>query len=156
MENAGEIVMYQMADGKTSIHVTLENETVWLSQAQIIELFQSSKANISEHIKAIYNSGELEQVATVRKFRTVRKEGKRLINRDLLCYNLDVVISIGYRVNSIRGTQFRIWANQVLKDYLKKGYAIDRKRFEEQSQQLEELKQTVKLLENVTNNHTLT
>jgi prophage maintenance system killer protein len=156
MENVGEIVMYQMADGKTSINVTLENETVWLSQAQIVELFQSSKANISEHIKAIYNSGELEQTATVRNFRTVRKEGNRLINRDLWFYNLDLIISIGFRVNSLRGTQFRIWANQILKDYLKKGYAIDRKRFEEQSQQLEELKQTVKLLGNVTNNHTLT
>lgn len=156
MENVGEIVMYQMADGKTSINVTLENETVWLSQAQIVELFQSSKANISEHIKAIYNSGELEHTATVRNFRTVQKEGKRLINRDLWFYNLDVIISIGYRVNSVRGTQFRIWANQILKDYLKKGYAIDRKRFEEQSQQLEELKQTVRLLENVTGNHELT
>ena len=156
MEATGEIVMYQMPNGKTSIDVKLENETIWLSQAQIVELFQSSRANISEHIKAIYKSGELKKRATVRNFRTVQKEGNRLIDRDLWYYNLDVIISIGYRINSKRGTQFRIWANKVLKDYLVKGYAVNEQRLKEQSRQLEELKQTVKLLGNVVDNHELT
>ena len=145
----GEIIIYQAPDGQTSIDVKLEEETVWLNQAQIVDLFQSSKANVSEHIKHIYQSGELEHIGTVRKFRTVRQEGKRNVNRDLEYYNLDMIISIGYRVNSIRGTQFRVWANKVLKDYLTKGFAINEKWVQEQGRQLEELKQTVKLLGNV-------
>lgn len=150
MENKGEIVIYQTESGQPEIEVRLEDQTIWLTQNQIVELFQSSKANISEHIKSIYKSGELLQKATVRNFRTVRKEGSRQVTRDLEHYNLDMVISIGYRVNSIRGTQFRIWANTVLKDYLVKGYAVNEKRLQEQSRQLDELKKTVKLLENVT------
>ena len=155
MENKGEIIIYQTQDGKTLIDVRLEEDTIWLTQVQIVELFQSSKANISEHIKNIYSSGELGEGATVRNFRTVQKEGNRLINRDIAHYNLDMVISIGYRVNSLRGTQFRIWANSVLKEYLTRGYAVDRKKLQEQSQQLEDLKQTVKLLGNVIGNHEL-
>jgi len=155
MENKGEIVIYQLESGLPEIEVRLEDQTIWLTQNQIVELFQSSKANISEHIKSIYKSGELQQQATVRKFRTVRQEGNRQITRHLEHYNLDMIISIGYRVNSIRGTQFRIWANQVLKEYLSKGYAIDQKKFREQSRQLEELKQTVKLLGNVAGNKDL-
>lgn len=150
MENKGEIVIYQTESGQPEIEVRLEDQTIWLTQNQIVELFQSSKANISEHIKSIYKSGELQQKATVRNFRTVRVEGRRQVTRDLEHYNLDMVISIGYRVNSIRGTQFRIWANTVLKDYLVKGYAVNEKRLQEQSRQLEELKHTVKLLGNVT------
>jgi prophage maintenance system killer protein len=148
MENT-KILIYKAPDGQTGVDVRLDEDTVWLTQGQIINLFQSSKANISEHIKHIFKSGELHAEATVRKFRTVRKEGKRIINRDLEHYNLDMIISIGYRVNSIKGTQFRIWANNVLKDYLTKGYAIDKKHFQEQSRQLDELKQAVKLLGNV-------
>lgn len=148
--------MYQTADGRMSIDVKLENETVWLSQAQIVELFGSSKANISEHIMAIYKSRELKKKATVRNFRTVQKEGNRLVNRSLECYSLDMIVSIGYRVNSKRGTQFRIWANKVLKDYLVKGYTVNEQRLREQSRQLEELKQTVRLLANVVDNHELT
>ncbi len=149
MKETGDIIFYESGSGDGRIEVKLEDETVWLSQTQIVELFQSSKANISEHIKHIFKSGELEPGGTVRKFRTVQEEGKRLINRDLDHYSLDMIISIGYRVNSIRGTQFRIWANKILKDYLTKGYAIDHKKFKEQSRQLDELKQTVKLLGNV-------
>jgi prophage maintenance system killer protein len=149
MKEKGEIIFYQSESGSAQIEVKLEDETVWLTQSQIVELFQSSKANISEHIKHVFKSGELAEDLTVRKFRTVRQEGKRLVNRDLEHYSLDMIISIGYRVNSIRGTQFRIWASKVLKDYLTKGYAIDRKRFLEQSRQLDELKQAVKLLGNV-------
>ncbi|MBV8253262.1 MAG: virulence protein RhuM/Fic/DOC family protein [Chitinophaga sp.] len=144
-----QILIYQDAEGGVSIDVKLEEETIWLSMAQIVELFNSSKSNINDHIRNIYKSNELERKATVRNFQTVRNEGKRAITRELEHYNLDMIISIGYRVNSIRGTQFRVWANTVIKDYLIKGYAINKKRFQEQSAQLDELKQTVKLLGNV-------
>jgi hypothetical protein len=120
-----EFVLYQPDDSATKFEVRLENDTIWLTQAQIVQLFESSKANISEHIKHIYQSKELVEHATVRNFRTVRKEGNRTIARELIHYNLDMIISIGYRVNSLRGTQFRIWATNVLKDYLLKGYAVN-------------------------------
>lgn len=155
MKEKGEVIFYQAESGGIQIEVKLEDETVWLTQPQIVELFNSSKANISEHIKHIFGSGELQPDATVRKFRMVRQEGNRLINIDLEYYSLDVILSVGYRVNSIRGTQFRIWANKTLKDYLTKGYAIDQRRFKYQSQQLEELKQTVKLLGNVVGSNEL-
>lgn len=148
MEN-NQIVIYQTADGETSIDVTIDQETIWLTQSQIVDLFQSSKANISEHIKHIFNSNELNPEATVRKIRTVRKEGKRNISRELEHYNLDMIISVGYRVNSLRGTQFRIWANKILKEYLTQGYSLNEKRLQEKSQQFEALKQTVRLMGNV-------
>lgn len=134
MENQGEIILYQ-PDGAVKLEVRLENETVWLTQAQLVELFQSSKANISEHIKNIYEQGELEENSTVRDFRTVRQEGKRQVVRNISYYNLDAIISIGFRVNSKRGILFRQWANKVLKDYLLKGYSINRR--------ISELEQTV-------------
>lgn len=120
MEN--EIIIYQTQDGQTKIDVRLENETVWLSQSQIVELFQSSKANISEHISHIFEEGELDENSVVRKFRTTAQDGKYY---DVKHFNLDVIISVGYRVKSIRGTQFRIWATQVLKEYLRKGFALN-------------------------------
>lgn len=126
MENQGEIILYQ-PDSEVKLEVRLEEETVWLTQAQIVELFQSSKANISEHIKNIYEQEELEESATVRDFRTVRQEGKRQVVRNLTYYNLDAIISIGFRVNSKRGIQFRQWANKVLKEILLKGYSINRR-----------------------------
>ena len=126
MENQGEIILYQ-PDNEVKLEVRIEDETVWLTQAQIVELFQSSKANISEHIKNIYEQEELEESATVRNFRTVRQEGKRQIVRNLTYYNLDAIISIGFRVNSKRGIQFRQWANKVLKEYLLKGYSVNRR-----------------------------
>lgn len=126
MENQGEIILYQ-PDSEVKLEVRLEEETVWLTQAQIVELFQSSKANISEHIKNIYEQEELEESATVRDFRTVRQEGKRQVVRSLTYYNLDAIISIGFRVNSKRGIQFRQWANKVLKEFLLKGYSINRR-----------------------------
>ncbi|RXK83788.1 RhuM family protein [Filimonas effusa] len=147
MEN-GNIAIYQSPDGQT-IDVVLENDTIWLTQAQIIELFGSSKANISEHIKNIFIFNELEKNLTVRKIRTVRQEGKRKVVREIEHYNLDMIISIGYRVNSKRGTQFRIWANKILKDYLIEGYALNEKRLKEKTQQLDALKQTVRLLSNM-------
>ena len=130
----GEIILYQ-PDEAVKLEVRLEDETVWLTQAQLVELFQSSKANISEHIKNIYEQGELEDNSTVRDFRTVRQEGKRQVVRNISYYNLDAIISIGFRVNSKRGILFRQWANKVLKDYLLKGYSINRR--------LSELEQTV-------------
>ena len=132
----GEIILYQ-PDETVKLDVRIEDETVWLTQAQIVELFQSSKANISEHIKNIYEQEELEESSTVRDFRTVRQEGKRQVVRNLTYYNLDAIISIGFRVNSKRGIQFRQWANKVLKEYLLKGYSINRR--------LSELEKTVAL-----------
>lgn len=150
MENKTEIIIYKAKDGSTGINVQLQEETVWLTQAQIVELFQSSKANISEHIKRIFQSGELKQASTVRKFRTVRKEGKREINRELEYFNLDMIISVGYRVNSKRGTQFRIWANKILKDYLIEGYVLNERRLKEQAQQkFLELQRTIKMIQSV-------
>ena len=127
--STGEIILYQNQDGNIKIDVRLEDETVWLSQAQLCELFQKSKATISEHIKNVFEEGELEQVATVRNFRTVRLEGAREVARDLEYYNLDVIISIGYRVKSLQGTQFRIWATQRLKEYIIKGFVLNDDRF---------------------------
>ena len=119
----GEVVLYQ-PDETIRMEVRLEGETVWLTQAQIIELFQSSKANISEHIANLYEQGELVYGATVRNFRTVQKEGGRMVNRELTYYNLDVIISVGFRVNAKRGIRFRQWANGVIRNYLLRGYAI--------------------------------
>ena len=115
MEQQGEIILYQ-PDESVRMEVRIEDETVWLTQAQIVELFQSSKANISEHLKNIYKSEELIQSSTVRNFRTVRQEGNRQITRNLEYYNLDVIISVGYRVNTKRGIQFRQWANSQAHD----------------------------------------
>ncbi|MDE6384200.1 MAG: virulence RhuM family protein [Paramuribaculum sp.] len=119
-----EIVLYQ-PDHTLALDVRVEDESVWLTQAQIVELFNSSKANISEHLKRIFESGELDKEATVRKFRTVRQEGNRSVTRILEFFNLDVIISVGYRVNTIRGIRFRQWANNVLKEYLLRGYSVN-------------------------------
>ncbi len=118
----------QTEDGRTKIEVKLEDETVWLTQAQMIELFQSSKPNISEHIKHIFEEGELREEAVVRKFRTTAADGKKY---NTTFYNLDVIISVGYRVRSHRGTQFRIWATQKLKEYIIKGFVLDDERLKE-------------------------
>ncbi|MDO9493973.1 MAG: virulence RhuM family protein [Acetobacterium sp.] len=120
--NQSEILIYQTDDGQTKIEVTMDGNTVWLSQAQMIELFQSSKSNISEHIKHIFEEGELEESSVVRKFRTTGSDGKTY---NVNFYNLDVIISVGYRVKSHRGTQFRIWATQRLKEYIIKGFAMN-------------------------------
>ena len=121
-----EIIIYQ-PDEELSLDVRVEDETVWLTQSQIVELFESSKANISEHLKHIFDSGELSKEATVRKFRTVRQEGNRNVTRNIDFFNLDVIISVGYRVNTVRGIQFRQWANKVLKEYLLRGYAVNQR-----------------------------
>lgn len=124
----GEIIIYQTNDGKTKINVRFEDETVWLTQAQLVELYQSSKANISEHIKHIFEEGELEKEGTVRNFRTVQNEGLRQVERIVAHYNLDMIISLGYRVKSIIATQFRRWATERLKEYIIKGFTMDDER----------------------------
>ena len=134
-----KIVIYQTEDGKTQLDVKWENETVWLTQAQLVQLFDSSKANVSEHIKHIYEDGELAADSTVRKFRTVQTEGKRQVGRNVTYYNLDLIISLGYRVNTKRGIQFRQWATSVLRDYLIKGYAINQRIREENYRQMIQL-----------------
>mgnify|MGYP004511793153 FL=1 len=123
MEN--EIIIYQTQDGQTKIDVRLENETVWLTQNQMAELFQTTKQNVSSHIKNIFEEGELSENSTVKDYLTVQQEGNRKVSRNVSHYNLDVIISVGYRVKSLRGTQFRIWATQVLKEYMKKGFALN-------------------------------
>ncbi|MCE1188269.1 MAG: virulence RhuM family protein [Ignavibacteria bacterium] len=129
--NASDIILYQTDDGISKIEVRLENETVWLSQAQMVELFQTTKQNISLHIRNIYEEGELQEASTVKEYLTVQTEGKRKVQRDVLHYNLDVIISVGYRVKSHRGTQFRIWATQQLKEYLIKGFVLNDERLKE-------------------------
>ena len=123
--NQGEIVIYQTDDGDTKIDVRFVDETVWLTQAQLCELYQTSKSNVSEHIKNIFEEGELEEDSTVRKFRTVQNEGERIVTREQLHYNLDMIISLGYRIKSITATQFRRWATERLKEYMIKGFTMD-------------------------------
>lgn len=123
--NNSNIIMYTTEDGLTKIEVTFEEDTVWLSLEQMAELFQRDKSTISRHIKNIFTEGELRQEATVAKFATVQTEGSRQVSREIEYYNLDVIISVGYRVKSLRGTQFRIWASSILKEYMKKGFVLD-------------------------------
>lgn len=134
-----KIVIYQTEDGKTQLDVKLENETVWLTQAQMTELFQTTKQNISLHINNIFKEGELDSKATVKEYLTVQHEGKRTVRRKVKYYDLDVIISVGYRVKSIRGARFRQWATSVLRDYLIKGYAINQRIREENYQQMVQL-----------------
>lgn len=124
-ENKSNILIYQTEDGVTKIETRLLDETVWLTQAQLCELFQKSKSTVSEHLKNIFEEGELNHFLTVRKFRTVQSEGSRTVEREVDFYNLDVIISVGYRVKSHRGTQFRIWATQRLKEYIVKGFTMN-------------------------------
>ena len=138
-----EIVIYQSEDGRTQLDVKLEGETVWLTQAQMSELFQIDRTVINRHIRNIYKSGELEEKATCAKNAQVRVEGSRAVSRTIPYYNLDIIISVGYRVNSIRGTRFRQWANSVLKQYLIKGYAVNERI---RKQQIAELRQLVQVV----------
>lgn len=128
----GEIIIYQSEDGSGKLDVKLEDETVWLAQNQLVELFHSSKANVSEHIKNIFDEGELEEDSTVREFRTVRKEGNREVARTLKHYNLDMIISLGYRIQSKVATHFRRWATERLKEYIIKGFTMDDERLKGQ------------------------
>lgn len=126
--NNSEFILFKTEDEKISVDVRLENETVWLTQDQIAMLFDKSRSTITEHILNVFNEGELEENATCRKFRQVRMEGNRTVEREVVHYNLDVIISVGYRVKSLRGTQFRIWATKRLNEYIRKGFTMDDER----------------------------
>lgn len=124
----GEILIYQTDDGQTNIEVKIEDDTVWLTQQQMSELFQTSRTNVVEHIKYIYEEGELDEISTCRNFRQVRKEGNREVTRQIPHYNLDMIISLGYRIKSVIATRFRQWATKRLKEYMIKGFTIDDER----------------------------
>ena len=126
-----EILLYQTEDGQTRIDVRMEEDTVWLSQAQMVELFQTTKQNISLHIRNVFEEGELDEKSTVKDYLTVQTEGKRMVQRNIAIYNLDVIISVGYRVKSHRGTQFRIWATKQLKEFLIKGFLLNDEKLKE-------------------------
>lgn len=145
MDNKGNIVIYKTTDGETSIDVKLEDETVWINRQQMAELFDRDIKTIGKHINNALKE-ELQGIPTVAKFATVQQEGEREVTRRIEYYNLEMVTSVGYRVKSQRGTQFRIWANKVLKEFLIKGFVINQRA---KSEQLEDLKNTVKLLSNV-------
>lgn len=151
-----QIIIYQSNDGTATVDVKLQEDTLWLTLNQLADLFERDKSVISRHLRNIYDEGELERTATVAKNATVQIEGERKVGRELEFYNLDVIISVGYRVNSKRGTQFRIWANKVLKDHLIKGYSINERRLKEHKDQFNSLKQTVQLLGNVLKSKELT
>jgi len=151
----GEIVIYKTRDGQTQLDVKLEEESVWLTLNQISLLLTKDKSVISRHINNIYKEKELDRNSTVAKFATVQIEGNREIKRVLEYYNLDVIISVGYRVKSKRGTQFRIWASSVLKDYLVKGYALNEKKLKEQTEKIKELEKTLEIFSNVVEQYQL-
>lgn len=146
MKEKGEVIFYDFESGNAQIAVRLENESVWLTQEQMGDLFGRDKSVISKHLSNIFKEKELDRDSVSAKNASTATDGKTY---QVDFFNLDVIISVGYRVKSKQGTQFRIWANKILKDYLTKGYAIDKRRLQEQSRQLEDLKQTVKLLGNV-------
>lgn len=159
METNEKIVIYQTNDGETSIDVRLEGETVWLSQSQLSELFNTDRTSILKHIKNIYRTEELDESSTCAFFAQVREEGSRVVTRQIPYYNLDMIISVGYRVNSKRGTQFRIWANKVLKNYLIKGYAVNdkitQKKYKELSQLVHILGRTINSQPELSNSENL-
>ena len=147
-----EIKIYQLKDGQTEVQVKFENETVWLSLNQIVTLFDRDKSVISRHINNIFKEKELDRRSVVAKNATTASDGK-VYQVDF--YNLDVIISVGYRIKSNRGVQFRIWASKILKEYLVKGYALNQKRLIQQNKQLKELQESVKILGNVLNHKQL-
>ena len=141
------VLLYQAKDGSLKTEVPIHGDTVWLTQKQMSELFVTSTDNIGLHVKNIYAEGELLEQATTEDYSVVRLEGKRKVKRQVKHYNLDTIISVGYRVNSKKGTQFRIWANKVLKEYLVQGYALDQERLNKQKNQLQELQKTIDLFQ---------
>ena len=147
MKDTSKIIIYTAPDGTVQTEVRLQAETLWLTQYQLEELFATDRTSLVKHIKNILETGELEEAATCAKFAQVRQEGKRQVRRDILHYNLDMIISVGYRVNSKRGTQFRIWANRILKEHLIQGYTINQKRLREQQQQIQKFKESIRIVE---------
>jgi hypothetical protein len=143
----GEVVLYQSADGKAALDVRLDGETLWLNLNQLAELFERDKSVISRHLRNIYNTSELYRESTVAFFATVQDEGARKVERRIEYFNLDAIISVGYRVNSKRGTQFRIWTTNVLRERLVLGFSLNEKRLREQEQKLADLCRAVGVLE---------
>ena len=139
----GNIILY---DDKPNIEIRLDNDTIWLNQRQMADLFDKDSDTIGLHLKNIFATKELDKKATTEKYSVVQKEGKRRVRRNVLFYNLDAIISVGYRVNSKRGTQFRIWANSILKDYLVKGYAVNEKRLAQKEEEIQILKNGISIL----------
>jgi len=152
---SSEIKIFKSKDGDTEIQVKLDNDTVWLNQYQLEDLFHTDRSSVSRHISNIFKSNELKEKSTCAFFAQVQKEGDREVTRKIKFYNLDLIISVGYRVSSKRGTEFRIWANKILKEYLIKGYALNEKRLAQQNEQLKELQEAVKIIGNVLNYKTL-
>jgi prophage maintenance system killer protein/prophage antirepressor-like protein len=144
--DTNKIAIYQSEDGTIQLNAKVEDESIWLTQAQIVELFQSSKSNINEHISQILKENELDD-STIRNFRTVQKEGRREVSRNLTYYNLDMIISVGYRVKSKIATKFRKWATQTLRDYIVQGYVLNDQRLKEKEGQLETIKKAINLIE---------
>ncbi len=132
-DSSGKIVLYQAQDGSVDLDVRIEKETIWLNLNQMAELFQRNKSVISRHLRNVYKEGELDRQATVAKNATVQIEGERTVTRQVEFYNLDAIISVGYRVNSKRGTQFRIWATKILRDHIIRGYTVNKRRLREQT-----------------------
>jgi len=155
MKEKGQIVIYQSNDANASIEVQVHDETVWLNRHQLAALFNRDIKTIGKHITNVFKEGEVDKKATVAKYATVQKEGKRTVSRKIEHYNLDVIISVGYRVKSKQGTRFRIWANSILKAYLLKGYALNEERLKEKGQQLAELKKVIRLQEQVMTGYNL-
>ena len=155
MEKQDQIIIYKAEDGQATLEVNLQDETVWLTQKQMALLFGKNVMTINEHIHNIYKEGELKKRPTIRKFLIVQKEGKRQVSREIEHYNLDVIISAGYRVKSQRGTQFRIWANKVLREYLVQGFAVHKNSLTQKTEQLDELKRIVALQEKVISGYQL-
>lgn len=149
--NNSQIEIYRIDKDNTEISVKLDGDTVWLNLIQMTDLFQRDKSVISRHINNIFKEGELQRNSTVANFATVQTEGNRKITRNIEYFNLDVIISVGYRIKSKRGIAFRIWANKILKNYLIKGYALNEKKLNKQNEQLSELKKSVKILGKVLN-----
>lgn len=145
--NKGEIVIYTAADGSVSLDARLENDTIWLTQDLMARLFETTVPNINMHIKNIYEEEELEQERTIKDFLIVRKEGNRTVSRNIAHYNLDMILSVGYRIKSKTATQFRRWATSVLKDFMTKGYVLNEKRLKEQQTQISTLKNSIALME---------
>lgn len=149
MEESNKILIYQSDDGKSQLQVSLQDDTIWLTQKQLSELFKTTIPNINMHLKNIFNEGEQIEKTTIKESLIVQTEGKRKVKRKQIVYNLEIIISIGYRINSFRATQFRQWATETLKEYLVKGYAINEKRLAQKEQEIQVLKDGIQILSRV-------
>ena len=155
MPENNEIVIYTTPDGKETFEVNQKKDTVWLSQKQMAELFEKNTDTIGVHVKNIFSTKELDKKSTTEDYSVVQMEGNRKVNRKIKFYNLDMIISVGYRVNSKRGTQFRIWATNVLKEHLIKGYTINERRMREDRAKLTEFQKTSRIMERLLQNKSL-